>query len=426
MASLLSLPQELVNMIFSDLPPRYRAPLIGKMRLVSKDYNDRFQDLFWYTLCQNFRINLTTAAFNRLLELIEDSKSNGMQLATRIRGITIWSRFNNRLGESYDQLLPVLIKVFSSLHNLRSIEFTHEVSVNSSAFDYWKPVMDALIESKTTTIESIKTPWQEYCNNLVIPASKFKLSPKQLARYQATFCNLSSLHISTAIQRECPDSMRPFWTFVAALGGGLDNLTVTVSNSTNYASMAEAASGDFMPQGLFTLPRLKRLQLIGAPVTIRGLKGLLKIDSVEVLSLTDCRLKNPEGDWFEVLQFLRDVKLLYDPLFREDSPNLWVSGGKHCVQKLKNKKVPVTLRNLRNEIKASKPMGVQGGMANGWTRKRLTIFQRLQLAWRWYKYEAEKLPTAGFGDAEAQEVKDQYDEIVSQIRAAGEGRSIRG
>lgn len=123
---------------------------------------------------------------------------------------------------------------------------------------------------------------------------------------------------------------------------------------------------------------------------------------METICIRNCRLKNLESDWFEVLR---------------------ISGGR--IQQSKTKQLPVTLKNLRNEIKVSKSMGVLGCM-NGWTRKRLAVFRKLQLAWRWYEYEAKEFQTVDFDDAKARKVKGQYDEAVSQIRAAGQARSIRG
>ncbi|KAK6351912.1 hypothetical protein TWF718_005056 [Orbilia javanica] len=421
MTSLVSLPPELTDMIFNYIPPRYRAMHIGRVRLLSKDHDSKFKEIYWQTLCQNFRMKLTTESFDRLLKLINDSGSevDRQQIlsADSITSITIYSGFYASLSESSQELVAGLVNLFTKLENLKTLEFCHEISPRTSAFEHWKPVMEALIKSKKTSIQSLKAPWLEYNNNLLLPASKFNFSPKQLKAYRDTFPNLTRLQISASMSVEDPKNLKYFWAFIANLAPTLEYLTVTVSEATNLHLDDRRVSDDFVPKEL-DLQRLKELRLFGVPLTIDDVEHLRNITKDKKIYFTRCRLRNKQPNWPEILQFLRTVPLLQDPLFKEDAPNLRISGGSHLTQKPKDKQLPVTLRNLRNEIRVTEKLGGPGSIANGWTQKRLAGFRRLKAAWAWYTCEAKEFPTIDFDDAEAEEVKRQYDERIRQIRIA--------
>ncbi|KAK6517472.1 hypothetical protein TWF281_004127 [Arthrobotrys megalospora] len=207
--------------------------------------------------------------------------------------------------------------VLRALPNLRSIEFSRDISEKSTAFDYWKAVMDAIIKSKKTSIESIKSPGFGYGTIHITPPSKFKFSAKQLKDYQTTFCNLKSLGIATSINREIPDLLKPLWSFIKTFGGSLEKLTVTITHASNYTDTDEIPQGKFIKE-IFSLPRLKELRLIDIPMTMADLQNIQKADKIENIYLEDCQIRNPKSNWFAVLQSLRDNRWVFEPYFGSD------------------------------------------------------------------------------------------------------------
>ncbi|KAK6526962.1 hypothetical protein TWF281_010158 [Arthrobotrys megalospora] len=294
MHSLISLPQELVEMIFGYLSLSDR----GKVRMLSKDYNSRFQVAFWYSA--RVRINLTIQCLERLVKTIEQCDSTIPIENILITQARCWQK------HSPSRIVPLLVKAFSALQ-LRTIEFQLP-TYKSVGFEYWKPVIDAITEANQTTIEVINSP--------PVQLSNFALSKKRAKLYQDTFRNLRELRITTtsSSQHERPDLTQRFWSFIETIGENLESLKITaVHKPQGYYSKPDPhrgkrtrqPDGGYLPEKL-SLPKLRSLRLNDVAVTVNDLKKLLKsADTMESFVINGCQMDDPKNDWFEVLKYLK-------------------------------------------------------------------------------------------------------------------------
>ncbi|KAK6349049.1 hypothetical protein TWF730_009809 [Orbilia blumenaviensis] len=423
MASLASLPQELVDMILDDLKPAD----LGKVRQLSRDHNARFQGLFWHLVFHPLKINLSTACIERLIRL------EGCPVTSQIQSLAVFPHFSEDLKIS--RTTSLLTKAFASLSNLKFVMIN--VHRHASGFDFWKPVMDAIIKSKRTTVEYIQGPG---CG---IQMSKFKFSPNQIKGYTTTFTNLKSLDIKASVQVERAHISEEFWSFIEKIGTNLENLTVSTGRTAETISTPNSHGG-YLPQN-FNLPKLKELKLCDVSVTPMDLKKLLRNADLEAIDISRCRMADPKKNWFEVVKFLRDnrlekvkkLELMLSAYYvchggdSYDLPNLtingecsWTSEGNNCRVMLRSGLLNhyVAHKNLWDEL--GKHDGIDNFWAsltnNKWTSKRATRWKRLETANIIYRSEVEEHRYAGhgdYGDDTHQEIEDEYERKVMDINA---------
>ncbi|KAK6523516.1 hypothetical protein TWF281_001497 [Arthrobotrys megalospora] len=293
MASLVSIPQELVDMIFADLTTKE----IGRVRWLSKDYNERFKGAFWYKVFELIRVNLKPASLERLFKLVR----GGGEVNQYLQHIIF------RPVESYNELKDpkvkqLLFKIMSILPNLRTVEF--DISQRSSnAYDHWKPVMDAIIASKRQTVETITAP---RCG---LAMSSFNFRENQLEAWENTFTNLTYLEVSTSVQWERADVTFAFWSWVMVIGGKLEVLRVLGHRSNSLTDPKPDGEGRFLPS-TFNLPELKTLDLVDVCLALKDMKVMLRnTHKIESISLSGCvpETKRPSY-FFKILKFLRNKR----------------------------------------------------------------------------------------------------------------------
>ncbi|KAF3220734.1 hypothetical protein TWF192_000196 [Orbilia oligospora] len=299
--SLLSLPQELIDMIFAE---GLQVSDFGKVRLLSKDHNARFGGHFWdrTQVFKTIRVKLLPGNINKLIAAIEGSEVLPyLQHATISAGQVWYSR--SRRDEKLDpEVVPLLAKAFSILTSLKTIDV--EVNNGTNAIGFWKPTIDAIIAAGTKNIETINGPIA------AIQMSKFKplATAKLLRDYKTTFCNLKTLKIQTSVQIENPTATTHFWSIIAAMGTKLEDLTVKNSRVCFKDDPTPSKSSSYQCEG-FSLPELKRLKLVDVAITSGDLKALLgNSDGIESISIAECRMPNEKDDWFEVLRYLRSER----------------------------------------------------------------------------------------------------------------------
>ncbi|KAK6508362.1 hypothetical protein TWF506_010456 [Arthrobotrys conoides] len=420
MASLASLPQELVDMIFDDLSPTN----IGKVRLISRDHNARFKGLFWYHVFQPLQIDLRPSCVERLTELGDD-----FEVASHIHDITIQPRRHQELKVSL--ITPLLTKAFVGLPHIKNIDI--KVAYGTNGFDYWKPVMDAVIKSKRRTVEGISGP------RAGIQMSKFKLSESQMKGYHNTFINLKSLDITVSVQCERPGLTERFWSFIENIGNQMERLTMRTTRTSTSIPLPNVYGG-FLPVN-FNLPKLKELRLVDVAVTPMDLKKLLGNVEMEVIDISQCRMMNPKVDWFEVLKHLRDgnftkIKELRFMISSQhgselyDLPNLlidingdWTSGGDSCRVILRSglAKHDTVQKNLWDELGANDDQDEFWSSLTDskWTLPRATRWKRLQIATETYRSAMSRLGYVYSSEYDGQQawiVQEEYDRKAAEIR----------
>ncbi|KAK6526963.1 hypothetical protein TWF281_010159 [Arthrobotrys megalospora] len=412
MASLVSFPQELVDMIFNDLTPAD----IGKVRRLSKDYNARFGGLYWYLVFRNLRIDLRPSCVERLIQTGERC-----EVAPEIQHITVHPHPMQELSVS--QITPLLAKAFSVLPNIRTIEFS--ITYGSAGFEYWKPVMDGIIKSKRNTVETVKGPARG------IQMSKFKFSANQLKGYQTTFSNLRTLDITASVQFEYGPVAEGFWSFIEKIGSKIEDLTVRTTRTASTIPSPNSHGG-YLPR-TFSLPKLKKLKLVETAVTPKDMKKLVNRD-IEAIDISPCRSRSLAWDWFEIAKDFRDSRLerlqklrlflsTYDGDDSYDLPKItidgsWISEENICRVELRsgNTKRYVTHKSLWNELETHDEVSeFWTSLTNGkWTSNRATRWKRLQSAYDTYKYEKNR----AYNDWGRQRgAREQYDATVDQINA---------
>ncbi|KAK6333294.1 hypothetical protein TWF718_011113 [Orbilia javanica] len=417
MASLASFPQELVDMIFAHLTPAN----IGKVRLLSQDHNARFKPLFWYLVFQPLTIDLRPNKIARLGELVGDC-----EIVSQIHNVTVRQMWGEDLGAS--RITPLLTRAFAGLPDIRNIKF--EASVGTGGFDYWKPVIDAIIKNKKKTVESISGP---RCG---IQLSKFKFSVPQLRGYQTTFENLKKLDITVSVQCERADLTVQFWLFIEKIGNKIEDLTVRTSRTARTAPRPNS-HGRYLPPNL-SLPKLKALKLVDTAVTPLDLTVLLwNLDMVSI-DISQCRMVDPMSQWFEVMKYLRNsnfvnlkhIRLMLSSRYGDDSydlPNLlidvdgnWTDEGNNCQVVLNSgvSKHYITSKNLWSELGAYDEFySFWDSLTNlKWTTPRVTRWKRLLSAADQRKFQIEDLG-GGWSDEAVAEIDDEYEQLVNDINA---------
>ncbi|KAF3278167.1 hypothetical protein TWF970_004623 [Orbilia oligospora] len=420
MASLASFPQELVDMIFSDLGPTH----LGKVRLLSRFHNARFKNLFWYLVFQTLQIDLRPSCVERLILL-----GKGPEVASMIQNIIVRPQQGQDLKVS--QITPLLTKAFAGLPDIKSIDI--QVPRGTNGFDYWKPIMDAAIKSKRGTVESITGP---KCG---MQMSKLKFSTAQTIAYQNAFINLKNLDITVSVQYERPELAEKFWTWIERIGSQMERLTIkTTRTSHNMPSPND--HGGFLPRN-FSLPKLKALKLIDAAVTPNDFKKFFGNVDMEVVDISQCRMKNPKVNWFKILKHLRNGNLnkirelrfsissrhgsgLYDlPNLLIDVNSDWTSEGNSCKVKLHSGLSGFynTQKNLWDELGATDDQDdFWGSLTNSkWTLPRTTRWKRLQIATEEYRFAVSKLVSVFSSEHEPQEafeVQQEYDTKVARLQ----------
>ncbi|KAK6348573.1 hypothetical protein TWF718_006361 [Orbilia javanica] len=360
---LLSLPQELVDMILAE---GLTVSDLGKVRLISKDYNTKFKDDFYYQVFKEIRINLRSEHIEKLAAIAAGSPG-ALPYMQHIIISPIWDRpYRQRYNDEdfrNPQLGPLLAKMFSTLTHLKTIEF--DVSSGTQAIGYWKPIIDAVIAGERTTVETIKGP------KAAIQMSKFKplATAKLLKDYRATFCNLKSLEIQTSVQSETPAATAHFWSMINAMGAKLEDLTVENSRMSFRDDPSPGRQRSYQPKG-FDLPQLKRLKLVDVAITATDLKALLSnSDGIEIVDIAACRMPKEKNDWFEVLGHLKkhrfpklqELSLKMSACFNQtayDLPRLEVKGDwtvEDCFVTLRSATIGdyvnyVFKKNLWNEL----------------------------------------------------------------------------
>ncbi|KAK6512267.1 hypothetical protein TWF481_001157 [Arthrobotrys musiformis] len=367
MASLASLPREIVDMVFSNLT--YSD--IGSVRLVSRDYDCRFRGIFWYLIFHRFHINLQTSLIQRLIEAGE-----GCALAvSQIEYLIIHPHGDEELECSV--ITPLLAKALARMPSLRSVEIAVDYGMGRTefvsgwenkinGFEYWKPVVDAIVESKITTVESITGP-----------KSGMKMHRLEFS----------------------PEEVGGVLGFIAGIGGCIEDLTVRVILHSEGPRTPDAPVG-YVPKE-FNLPKLRRLTLVGVTVTPTDLKEILKSAGVEKIYIKKCDMGDPKKDWFEVIKNLRhgglrQIKELrlrmrtrrgendYDlPKLTFSSDKDWTNRGDTCRVALRSglqKRYVVTHKNLWNEAGTSSDADqFWDSLTNlKWKSKRATRWKRMQ------------------------------------------------
>lgn len=318
------------------------------------------------------------------------------------------------------------------LPDIRKIEI--DVAYGTGGFGYWKPVIDAVIRSKSKTVEAVSGP---RCG---IQMSKFKFSALQMKGYQTTFANLKTLDLTLAVQCERADLAEQFWSFIEKIGNNVEDLTVRTTR-TSRNTPTPNAHGGYLPKE-FNLPKLKALKLVDVAVTPMDLKKLLKNVATEAIVISQCWMRNPKEDWFEVVKHLRygnfdkikELRLALSGHYGSDNydlPNLvieskgdWRNEGNNCKVTLRSglSKQYVTHKNLWHEIGATfETDWFWDSLTNSkWTSLRTTRWKRLQTAYETHRSAMAKL---GYGYAsdidtyKAAIVQEQYDRTVREIKA---------
>ncbi|KAF3172652.1 hypothetical protein TWF788_009413 [Orbilia oligospora] len=325
MASLASLPQELVDMILSDLGPAH----LGKVRLLSRFYNARFKNLFWYLVFQTLQIDLRPSCIERLILL-----GKGPEVASVIQNIIVRPQKGQDLKVS--QITPLLTKAFAGLPDIKSINI--QVPHGTGGFDYWNRLWMLLLRS-------------------------------------------------------------------------------------------------------FGLPKLKALKLVDAAVTPNDFKKLFGSVDLDVVDISQCRMKNLKVDWFEILKHLRNGNInkikelrfvissyhgseLYDlPNLRIDVNSDWTSEGNSCKVTLHSGLSGFynTQKNLWDELGTTDDQDeFWSSLTNSkWTLPRTTRWKRLQIATEEYRSTVSKLVSVLSSEHdphEAFEVKQEYDTKVARLQ----------
>ncbi|KAK6358638.1 hypothetical protein TWF730_007961 [Orbilia blumenaviensis] len=410
--SLVSLPPELVDLIFAE---GLKTPDLGKVRLLSKDYNARFKAQFWYRVFNPVRIYLTTKSIERLITT--SAQSEALPYMQHV----IISRSQSAHEEPKNpQIVQLLAKAFSALTHLKTVEIN--ILRGTDAIDYWKPIINAIIESGKTTIEVIKGP------HAAIQMSKFKTitTAKLLGNYRTAFCNLRSLEIRTSVQLESPAATAHFWSLIAAMGSKLEDLTVGNTRMSFREDPKPGPSKTYQPK-LFALPELKRLKLDGVAISAKDLKALLQNSAgVEAIDITNCRMPNESVDWFEFLTYLKDhrfpklrqLNLAMSACYKGTSyelPKLRVDGDwvmEDCIVTLPSGKTDDYLfrKNLWNELEAHHDMdGFWDSLTDlKWTSKQATRPKRRRII-----EDEWMLEMRAFGDPERYEDGDSEVEWVN-------------
>ncbi|KAK6352245.1 hypothetical protein TWF730_009076 [Orbilia blumenaviensis] len=325
MASLASLPQELVDMIFSDL----LLHEIGKVRGISKDHNERFKHLFWHKAFDTIHTTLKVQTLERLLGI---AKGADDELQRYLQHIIIHPI------ESYNEVKhpkvkSLLTRIMGALPCLKTVEFDIRMRW-SHVFDHWRPVMDAILASRRQTVEVIKGP------RAGLAMSSLNLREKQLIAYENTFTNLKSLEITTSVQTERADVTFAFWSWVMVIGDKLEDLAVAGYRSTSIHQPKPDAEGRFLPSR-FNLPNLKNLELVDVCLTLKDMKVMLRnTDKIESINISGCIAEdNRPSYFFKLLKYLQTRganKLQYlelpmwgyhDGIVIYELPNLTLTGN---------------------------------------------------------------------------------------------------
>ncbi|RVD88809.1 uncharacterized protein DFL_002982 [Arthrobotrys flagrans] len=294
MTSLDSLPQELVDMILSDLT----LFDLTKIRLLSASHNSRFKYLYWSKVFTEIRLTLRTAHLQRLLNLLKGSRD---ELKQYLRYIIICPI------DSYNEVKDPKVKLFlksimKELSYLETVEFDiPERSLN--AIDHWKPVIDAIIASNHRSITTLKSP---RCG---LAMSSFNVQDSKLASYSTTFQNLKSLEVSTSVQFERAEVTFAFWNWINVIGSNLEELGVAGYRSQGITRPKPDAEGRYLPKD-FDLPKLKSLELVDVCLTLRDLKTVVRNTAViEEVRIVGCVAEmNRPSYFFKFLKYLKDEK----------------------------------------------------------------------------------------------------------------------
>ncbi|KAK6501922.1 hypothetical protein TWF481_009741 [Arthrobotrys musiformis] len=298
-ATLLSLPQELIDMIFAEgLEPSD----LGKVRRLSKDHNDRFKYHYWQLVFATIRVKLKPSSLERLI-----AAGTGSEALPFMQHVVFWpaatQSYLNRESPDHlknPELVQSLAKTFSTLTHIKTVEIALGGGTNAAA--YWKAVVDAILAAKSTTIEKLKAPVA------AIQMSKFKpfASAKFLKLYRTSFRNLKSLEIHTSVQLENPTATAFFWSMVDAMGSKLEDLTVR-NTRISFRDDPNPGSQKSYQSKNFSLPELKRLTLVDVAITPTDLKTLLgNSEGIEAIDICKCRMPKEKDGWFEVLVYLKD------------------------------------------------------------------------------------------------------------------------
>ncbi|KAK6513728.1 hypothetical protein TWF506_008167 [Arthrobotrys conoides] len=325
MASLASLPQELVDMILSTLTPQE----INKIRMLSKSHDSRFKHLYWSRTLTELRLTLRAAHLQKLSNLLKGACDD---LKQYLRHITICPI------ESYNEIKdpkvkPLLTGIIKYMDYLETVEFDI-VQRSWNAIDHWKPVMDAIIASKRCSIEVIKSP---RCG---LAMSSFNLREPQLISYETTFKNLRSLEVSTSVQFERADVTFAFWSWVNVIGSNLEELAVAGFRSQTPTRPKRDAEGRFLPKN-FDLPKLKSLELVDVCLTLKDMKTMLRNTGViEEIKIVGCVAEtNRPSYYFKLLKYLQNKQAtnlqsleltlsgLHDSIVAYELPDLTFSGN---------------------------------------------------------------------------------------------------
>ncbi|KAK6508361.1 hypothetical protein TWF506_010455 [Arthrobotrys conoides] len=298
------MPQEVVNEVFSYL----NSSEVAKAKALCRDYNNRFARDYWYSasIIILFRVY-------RLRSLIQTLESCEIK-SPCLRKITFYAE-GNQDPPAYSMIKPHLTKLFSML-TTKGITFRLNYR-QSNKFGYWKPVVDAVLENRVSTIQTIcqASPGYVRRTNPIhgLPLHRFQLSTRLADYYRTTLSNLNRLKITTAGQALEPELTRKFWLFIDNIGANLTELKVSVVHRhriklehpdwEQLTGLRKPAKGYLPPS--FRLPKLKKLHLEGASVTVDDIERLLDPHVLESLHISECQMDEPIGDWFKFLKYLQ-------------------------------------------------------------------------------------------------------------------------
>ncbi|KAK6354241.1 hypothetical protein TWF730_008653 [Orbilia blumenaviensis] len=322
MTSLLSLPPELTDQIFTYLP----LSSILTLRLLNHTYNHKFQHPLRTILFTNLTLNLRAPAISHLTILPAPARAYIKHITFTRSPLKL--PLPKTLNKKKDPQ-PNLINALSNLPNLKSIDFDLKDNIS----DYWTPIIKALLANhkSSTTLTSLKTIRISPTAYLTTPDLTSSLPILSSSSKTPIFRNLKTLEISITLLYDRPKHIERVWEWISSAAGPTLTSLILINtsqispedpwpldsrhhHSSSISSISSISISDsdntptFLPK-TFHLPRLRGLKLQNLYLTIKDLHHLLTTSSksLESIDLHACYTQSPKHDWFNFLSLLHKL-----------------------------------------------------------------------------------------------------------------------
>ncbi|KAF3158967.1 hypothetical protein TWF788_004041 [Orbilia oligospora] len=365
--SLLLLPPEITDLIFSTLPIHDST----KLRLLCKSYNHRFHSHFRTKIFTYLRLNTHPSTIHHLSKITQSGAGPWIQHITF--SSKPFSKLNPKISlsspssdDENDYTFSTLTEILTHLPNLRLIDFDGSCNITD-----WKEIISSISKSQIPAIETLRSPPGKML------VSGLLLSPSEMEQYSyGSFDRLKTLEMHTEGM-----PMQNFWSWISIIGRNcLEDLTIRNSrndinnNNTSIDNHHQEFTpnsnhiDNFLPQ-TFNLPNLKRLHLDDLYLTVKDITNLLLPAHIssqfEKLNLTKCHLlpNDPAQNWFTILTHLKThtfpklsyLKLslsgYYNAITTYDLPDLKFNTNEIIISGAGKPAKPWNQRNTKCEVK---------------------------------------------------------------------------